>query len=223
MRSFSGLISGIRLVTLIALTLGACFQTASAEVATFEITADEMCCAGCAKKVAAQLYTAPGVTNVTANVAARTVMVTANSHPKLTLEKLWNAVEKGKGMPSRMNYNGVVYTLTRSAAMNADQQSTTRSYALVIADLQQSQSADRIAKVLYGIRGVSKVSVDAANDTLIVEPAGGVAFSPWLLMTAVQQAQAQPLVITGPYGRFTIEAEEPTQVSVRPLQQGESR
>ncbi len=226
MRTIGLPVRGVRMAMLAMLTLGLatrCQTVAAAEVVTCEITADEMCCGGCAKKVAGQLYTAPGVTNVTANVAARTVVVTAQPNPKLTLEKLWNAVEKGNGKPSRLVFSGYVYNLKRTPDLSPDQQPTPGVYTLVIAELQAGESADRIAKVLYGIRGVSKISIDAPNSALIVEPAADVALSPWLLMTAVQQAKSQPVEITGPFGRFTIEADETTQVSARPSQQGASR
>ena len=56
----------------------------AADVVTYEITADEMCCGGCAKKVASQLYTAPGVSNVKAMVAGRTVTITSKPSPTRT-------------------------------------------------------------------------------------------------------------------------------------------
>lgn len=212
-------LSALVAIAIIAVVSG----QSAAQVVTCEITADEMCCGGCAKKVAGQLYTAPGVTNVTANVAARTVVVTAQPNPKLTLEKLWNAVEKGRGKPSRLVFSGYVYNLKRTADLGPEEQPTPGVYTLVIVDLQAGESADRIAEALYGIRGVSKISIDAPNSALVLQSSPEVSLSPWLLMTAVQQAKAQPVEIDGPFGRFTIEAVEAAQVSARPLQQGENR
>lgn len=196
----------------------------AAETVTFEIVADDMCCTGCAKKVAAQLYTAPGVINVKATVATRTVVVTAKPSPKLTLERLWNAVEKGKGKPSRLTAFGIAYALTRPAELGPEEQPVAGVYTLGIADLTAHESAERVAKVLYGIRGVSKVSIDSAHDALIVEPANGVTLSPWMLMAAVEQAKEQPLTIVGPHGRFAISAEvSAARLSSRPASQGENR
>jgi copper chaperone CopZ len=202
-----------------------CAQVArAADAVTFEIVADDMCCSGCAKKVAAQLYTAPGVINVKATVATRLVVVTAKPSPKLTLERLWNAVEKGKGKPSRLVAFGVVYTLTRPAELGPEEQPVGGAYTLGIADLTAHQSAERVAKALYGIRGVSKVSIDGAHDSLIVEPARGVMLSPWSLIATVEQAKEVPLAITGPHGRFDINAEDAaTRLSSRPAKQGENR
>jgi copper chaperone CopZ len=209
----------------IGLAMMAASQVArAAETVTFEIVADDMCCAGCAKTVAAKLYTAPGVINVKANVATRTLVVTAKPSPKLTLEKLWSAVEKGKGKPSRLVAFGTAYTLTRPADLSAEEQPAAGVYTLSIAGLQPGESAERIAKVLYGIRGVSKVTIDAPHSALFVEPARGVVLSPWMLMAVIEQAQAQPLAISGPHGRLAIlSAEDAAQISSRPVIEGENR
>ncbi|HEX2474232.1 MAG TPA: heavy-metal-associated domain-containing protein, partial [Lacipirellulaceae bacterium] len=79
-----------------------------------QITADDMCCQGCAQKVAAQLYAAPGVTTVATDVPNRTVKVTAKPSAKLTLERLWRAVEKGKGGPSKLVTAQATYTLIKA-------------------------------------------------------------------------------------------------------------
>src|SRR5262245_10993163 len=67
-----------------------------------QIVADDMCCNGCAQKIGAQLYAAPGVTAVDADVPNRLVVVTAKPSSKLTAERLWAAVEKGNGGPSKL-------------------------------------------------------------------------------------------------------------------------
>ena len=189
-----------------------------------EIIADDMCCSGCAKKVAAQLYTAPGVTDVKANVETRTVVVTANPSRNLTLEKLWTAVEKGKGKPSRLVAFGFVYTLTRPADLNPEDQQPKGPYRIDITELRAHKSAERVANVLYSRRGVGKVSVDAVDDALLIEPARGAALSPWMLLAAVEQANEQAVAVTGPHGRLTIEsAASAAEVSLRPSIQGETR
>lgn len=191
----------------------------AAETVKFEIVADDMCCDGCAKKIAAQLYTAPGVTDVKANLKARTVFVTAKPSRSLTLEKLWNAVEKGKGKPSRMVAYGVTYSLKRTADLKPGESPAAGVYSVAIADLQQRQSAERVAKAFHAVRGVGQVSLDAAHDALVVQPAAGAALSPWLLLAAVEQAKEQPLEVSGPHGRLTIQRAA-VQVSARPAHQG---
>jgi copper chaperone CopZ len=195
---------------------------ATANTATYEIIADDMCCGGCAKKIAGQLYTAPGVLKVTSNVKSRTVVVTANPSPKLTVERLWNAVEKGKGKPSRIVASGVIYTLKRPADHRAEDQPAASVYTVAVAELQPA-AADHAVKSLRALRGVANVSLDAANGALIVEPAEGVTLSPWALIGAAQQAKLQPLAITGPHGRLTIETAAEAQLSARPATQGTNR
>ncbi|MBA3481781.1 MAG: heavy-metal-associated domain-containing protein [Pirellulales bacterium] len=218
----------LRAAALVAVVLAVAAQgqlasAATAATATYEITADDMCCAGCAKKIAGQLYTAPGVMKVTSNVKARTVVVTAKPSPKLTVERLWNAVEKGKGKPSRIVTSGVTYSLKRPADLSPAEQPAAGVYTLSIADLQPA-AADSAAKSLQAVRGVVSVSIDAANGALIVEPARGVVLSPWALIGAAQQAKVQPLAVSGPHGRLTIAAAAAdAQLSARPVSQGANR
>ena len=86
-----------------------------------QIVADDMCCKGCAQKVAAQLYAAPGVTSVQADVPNRLVTVTAKPSPKLTVERLWQAVEQGKGGPSKLVTPQATYVLFRAESLPAEQ------------------------------------------------------------------------------------------------------
>ncbi|MEX2171486.1 MAG: heavy-metal-associated domain-containing protein [Pirellulales bacterium] len=191
---------------------------------TYQFVADEMCCKGCAKNIAAQLYAAPGVTNVQADVATRTVVVTAKPSPKLTLEKLWDAVEKGKGKPSKLTTTAAIYELTRLEELTAEERPTAGVYTLVVSEMSDKAVAAKIAKSLYAIEGVQSVSFDSQQQALIVRPANGVQLSPWKLGGAVEQAEAQPLVITGPHGRFTIERmAEPETLSSRSNNRGEVR
>ena len=211
-------------VVLAVAAQGQLAAAATSATATYEITADDMCCAGCAKKIAGQLYTAPGVMKVTSNVKARTVVVTAKPSPKLTVERLWNAVEKGKGKPSRIVASGVTYTLKRPAELSPAEQPAAGVYTLAVAELQPA-AADNAAKSLQAVRGVTSVSIDAANGALIVEPARGVVLSPWALIGAAQQAKVYPVAIAGPHGRLTIEAAAAAdaQLSARPVSQGANR
>ncbi|MBL9165644.1 MAG: cation transporter [Planctomycetaceae bacterium] len=192
----------------------------AADVVTYEITADEMCCGGCAKKVAAQLYTAPGVSNVKANVAGRTVTITAKPSPKLTMEKLWSAVEKGKGKPSKLISPEATYTLTPLDP--ATQQASAGVYTVVVVDLKANGVADKVGRELQTIRGVKTVVLHLDQDSLVVESHPGVQLSPFTLASAVERSGQQPSAIVGSYGQLTIEPST-AKVSTRQATKGSVR
>ncbi|QDT71322.1 heavy-metal-associated domain-containing protein [Lacipirellula limnantheis] len=192
----------------------------AADVVTYEITADEMCCGGCAKKVAAQLYTAPGVSNVKANVAGRTVTITAKPSPKLTMEKLWSAVEKGKGKPSKLVSPEATYTLTPLDP--ATQQASAGVYTVVVLDLKANGVADKVGRELQTIRGVKTVVLHLDQDALVVESHPGVQLSPFALASAVERSGQQPSAIVGSYGQLTIEPST-AKVSARQATKGSVR
>lgn len=197
------------LAAIVAFVIGGRTQSILAATADglvrFQITADDMCCNGCAQKVAAQLYTLPGVNSVEADVPSRKVVVTAKPSPKLTLARLWEAAEKGKGGPSRIATSQVSYTLTRPDKLQPQQRLPAGKYSLVVRGIDKPEVVQRIANQLYTIRGVKSVSIDSAARALVVESAAGTELSPWLLAGAVEQAQDQPIGIGGPFGWLKIE------------------
>lgn len=178
---------------------------ATATNATYEIIADGMCCQGCAKNVAAQLYTAPGVTDVTTDVSTRKVTITAKTSPKLTLEKLWNAVEKAKGKPSQLATSQAVYTLTPLDQLKPEEQPAAGVYTLLIAGMHDMKQAERVAAQLRPIRGIESFSVDLAQGALFVKPVPDVQLSPWSLAAATDQAEETAVTVAGPFGRVRIE------------------
>lgn len=173
--------------------------------ATYEIIADGMCCQGCAKNVAAQLYAAPGVINVQTDVPTRTVTITAKPSPKLTLEKLWNAVEKAKGKPSQLATSQAVYKLTPTDQLKPDEHPAAGVYTLLVANMHDMKQVERIVAQLRPIRGIESYSVDLAQGALFVKPAPNVQLSPWALAAAVGQAEQSPVAVAGPFGRIRIE------------------
>ena len=189
---------------------------------TYEITADDMCCGGCAKKVAGQLYTAPGVVDVKANVAARTVTVFAKPSDKLTVERLWNAVEKGKGGPSKLIAATGTYTFAKSNQLSDAEKGASGSYVVVVANLKANGAAELVGRELHGVRGVKTIVVNLDSDQLVLEPQQGVHLSPLALAAAVERTKQQPLSITGPQGRLTIEPAA-HQLSSRQKSPGEVR
>ncbi|MBY0524431.1 MAG: heavy-metal-associated domain-containing protein [Gemmataceae bacterium] len=66
------------------------------------ITVPGMCCNGCVKKITAQMQAVPGVAQVQADLAARTVTIvpqqTALPSPRL----MWEAVEKAGEKPAKL-------------------------------------------------------------------------------------------------------------------------
>lgn len=193
-----------------------------------QIVADYMCCQGCAQKVAAQLYAAPGVTSVEADVPNRLVTVTAKPSPKLTVERIWFAVEKGKGGPSKLVTADVTYVLIRPDKLKPEQRLPVGQYSLEVRSMQDKEVAQKIANQLHAIRGVENVSVNIAQRTLFVRTANGAFLSPFALATAADRAQSEPIAIGGPYGVMTIEraTEAKPATAVRPAYpqvQGEVR
>jgi copper chaperone CopZ len=193
------------LILVVMFQSGRMAAAAPAAVWRIQIVADDMCCRGCAQKVAAQLYAAPGVTSVEADVPKRTVVVTAKPSAKLTLHRLWQAVEQGKGGPSKLVGPQGIYSLKPLESLKPEDRLPSGQYALVVRELKDKQSAQAIANALYAIRGVSNVSVDVEKRTLLVQTSDIPALSPWALAAAAEQAKAEPVTISGPHGLFTIE------------------
>lgn len=170
-----------------------------------QIVADDMCCNGCAQKVAAQLYAAPGVTTVEADVPSHTITITAKPSPKLTLGRLWHAVEQGKGGPSKLVTAQATYTLTRPDSLKPEQRLTAGHYSLVVREMRDQDGAQQLANQLYTIRGVKNVSSDVAQRALFVESEAAALLSPWSFVAAVEQANNEAIIVAGPYGVLSVE------------------
>lgn len=197
------------LTTLFIVVIGALHQPVQAAIRSepvkIQIIADDMCCNGCAQKVAAHLYALPGVTSVEADVPNRTLVVTAKPSPKFTLARVWEAVELGKGGPSKMVTPQVTYTFVRADKLQPDQRLPAGRYALMVRGIEDQKSVQRIANQLHTIRGVKSVGMDSAARSLIVESSQGTILSPWALAAAVEQAKDQAVAIGSPNGWLKIE------------------
>lgn len=198
---FSTMIAVVVLLCPSSLTNAAAPQN----VLKVQVVADDMCCKGCAQKVAAQLYATPGVTSVEADIPNRLVSITAKPSPKFTLELIWQAVEKGKGGPSKLVTADTTYVLTRSENLNPEQRLAAGRYSLEVRNMEDKEVAKKIANQLYTVRGVESISVDMAQRMLFVQAANGATVSPWALASAVERAQGEPLAVAGPYGVLTVE------------------
>lgn len=203
----SGFWSTRKTSTLIAaLAIVAAPRMAAAQqgVLKVQIVADEMCCKGCVQKVAAQLYALPGVTSVEADVPSRIVTITAKPSQKLTPDRIWRAVEEGKGGPSKLVMPHAAYVLTRAENLEPEQRYSAGHYSVEVRSLQDKEDAQRIANRLYAIRGVENVSFDA-NRRLLIQAKKDVILSPWALAGAAEQAGGNPVAIGGPHGVLTVE------------------
>lgn len=196
----------------------------AAEVATYEITADEMCCQGCAKKISAQLYTAPGVLNVSTDVPSRLVTVTAKPSPKLTADRLWNAVEKGKGKPSRLVAGDSAISLVRPDQLDAAERATAGRYVIAVTASTDAKAIAQLSAAVQSMKGVQTVTLLQDKSQLVVESANGAQLSPWPMLSTARQLGLAPSSVTGPFGRLTLEATSSApQVSSRPQQVGGTR
>jgi copper chaperone CopZ len=164
-----------------------------------------MCCQGCVQKVAAQLYALPGVTSVQGDVPKRLVTITAKPSPKLTLERIWQAVEKAKGGPSKLVSRVSTYTLTRSEKLQPEQRLATGRYLIEVASLQNIDETKSIADELRRLQGVERIGVDLPRRMLAIDAADAVTISPWALVNAVERAHRQPISVSGPFGVLAIE------------------
>ena len=73
-----------------------------ADPAMTTISVEKMCCAGCAKKIAGQLYEVRGVKAVQCDTKHRAVFVTPSQGIALSPRALWEAVEKGEDRPLQL-------------------------------------------------------------------------------------------------------------------------
>ena len=84
------------------LLLGASSSALAADTVWTSITVKEMHCAGCAKKMAARLYTVAGVKEVRADIEKKTLIVAPTPGATLSPRAMWEAVEKSENEPIRL-------------------------------------------------------------------------------------------------------------------------
>lgn len=192
-------------LSLSLLSAPATFAAVQTAMEKIQIVAPAMCCQGCAQKVAAQLYAAPGVFNVEADLATHTVTITYKPTPKLTLGGLWLAVENADGKPSKLVTSKATFTLQRPEQLNLSEPLAPGRYWLVVQQGESGIGAQSISKHLQMLRGVKNVTLDAASRTYFVESDVNVPLSLWGLNAAVERSGHSTVSITGPQGLFKIE------------------
>jgi copper chaperone CopZ len=197
----------IKIATFAAAVI-ACNCCLAAQVARHievQIIAEEMCCKGCAQKVAAQLYAAPGVTAVAADVPKRIVKITAKPSSKLTLERLWRAVEKGKGGPTKLITSQATYTLTSVDQLPPAERLAPDLYVIKVQESPNTGDMQGIIALFQSTPGVQQVDLDARQHTLTIQSAVDQPISEWALVRVANQAGHTPVRVSGPFGRLTIE------------------
>jgi copper chaperone CopZ len=193
------------LAALVVAFVGHASAAAQQGVLKVQILCNDMCCDGCAQTIAAQLYAAPGVTKVEADVPGRLVTVTAKASPKLTLERLWSAAEQGKGGPSKLVGPAATYSFVKPESLKPEQRWPAGKYFVVLRTLEDKERAQAIADQIHTIRGVERIQIDMAQRALFIDTAPDATLSPWAVLTAVERAQAEPHVVGGSYGVFIVE------------------
>lgn len=177
-----------------------------AETTTYKITADEMCCQGCAKKVAAQLYTAPGVLNVASDVESRLVTVTAKSSDKLTLDRLWHAVEKAKGKPSRLVAPNATVSLVRNDQLQPEFQTSNKQYVVRLPAGSDVSSVSKLSSTVQAMKGVRSVALHQDQSQIVIETSQAAILSPWPILSAAGTLGLTPVSVIGPFGQLTVES-----------------
>jgi copper chaperone CopZ len=195
-----------------------CLATQDARHIEVQIVADEMCCKGCAQKIAAQLYAAPGVTAVAADVPKRIVKITAKPSPKLTLERLWRAVEKGKGAPTKLITAQATYTLTKAELLPPSERLAPGHYVIEVADWRDTVDMQRMITDLRAMPGVQRVDMDVSRQTLMIQSPTNQPVSEWALVRIVKQDGYLPVRVSGAFGCLTIEyaSQSRKQTAVHP-------
>ncbi len=177
-----------------------------------QIVAEEMCCKGCAQKTAGQLYAAPGVSNVQADLENKTVAVTVSRQKGATLEQLWQAVAAGEGGPTKLSTADATFTMTRPEQLSGKALPPKGITYVVVDNLHCKGCAQKIAAQFYTIRGVSKVNANMKQNMLTIN-SRGKDLSPWALIGAVTRAKERPLAIIGASGRMDIAWSAPRTAS----------
>lgn len=199
-----------------AATLIACVPAAPAAQPTappnaaITITAEKMCCQGCARKVSGKLYTVKGVKSVSVDLPTHTVTVSLPQQDIATVGALCDAVRQGVDGPATVTTAAAAYKLApaESDDQAAELKKMGGTQRVVIDNLHCQGCARKIASRLYTIKGVTKVEVDMAHETLTVRTHAKAEISPWQTAAAVAQAGERPIAVTGAFGRLTIEYAE---------------
>jgi len=177
-----------------------------------QIFAEDMCCKGCAQKVAGQLYAAPGVTAVDADLENKTVAIMVSRKKGASLEQLWQAVAAGEGGPTKLTTADATFSMTRPEALAAKSLPPQGTTYVVIDNLHCKGCAQKIAAQFYTIRGVSKVNANMKQNTMTIQ-SKGQNLSPWALIGAVTRAKERPVAIIGVSGRMDIAWSAPKTVN----------
>jgi copper chaperone CopZ len=150
------------------------------------------------------LYASRGVKTVDVDLNGRTVTVTLPERGGASLGQLWYAVEQGEGGPTQLVTPAATYSFAATPADGQAQVASTTTY-VVVDNLHCMGCAQKIARQLYAVKGVTKVSADLPKDTLVVETRPDIVPSPWTVIEAVARAKERPVAVTGNYGTLSVQ------------------
>lgn len=98
------------LLLVAAVVIGNGVPAIAAEAAVTTITISDMDCAGCAKKVTTKLMEVPGVAKVETEHETGIAKVTFKPKAVVSPKALWEAVEKAKKTPTKLQGPGGTFT-----------------------------------------------------------------------------------------------------------------
>lgn len=192
-------------VLLVAAVMAALGHVATAtELGRIEITVAEMHCNGCAKKIAARLYTVPGVKSVSVDVKNKTLIVSSQNGKTLSPRQLCEAIENGDDRPVRLAGPNTMLVMEYPDDSAVSTKATQKQIEIVVEKMHCKACAQKIASKLYTVPGVQSVSVTVERKTLYVTPTPDRKLSLWALWEAVQQAENRALDIRGPTGSLKV-------------------
>lgn len=192
--------------TLTATVATAQTSNSASQVEQVLITADKMSCEECAQQVTSNLKSLRGVQNVSVNLPGQTVVVAVQTPSAATLGRIWHAVDQGTGGPSSLQTSTAIYDLllprTRQEVRETLQLGTTQY--ITLERLHCKGCAEKVAKQLRAIPGVTSVSSDLHTKTVTVKTQSDMPISPWVVIDAVAQAKERPVMIRGNFGTLAI-------------------
>ncbi|MEO2047135.1 MAG: heavy metal-associated domain-containing protein [Pirellulales bacterium] len=166
------------------------------------IVVEEMHCKSCARKIAAKLYTVPGVKSVSVSVKTKTLTITSQQGRSLSLRQLAEAVEKAKNRALRIvgPMGAYEYSCVDSKPSNSQ---TLPLTSVIVEEMSSELSAQRIIKQLVALQGVSKVEVERSAKKLIVTIQPQAKITPWSIWEAVEKGGSHAVLISGPQGTLS--------------------
>jgi copper chaperone CopZ len=166
------------------------------------IVVEEMHCKGCARKIAAKLYTVPGVKSVGVSMKSRTLSVTSQQGHALSYLLLAEAVEKANDHALRIVGPMGAYQRTYVDSSSAESKVSSVT-SVTVEDLNSPADEQKITAALHALSGVHKVEFDRSTNKLTLTTQPEATLSPWRIWEAVEQGGSHAILIRGPQGSLS--------------------